>query len=326
MTNKGWLFSEFQQPLSLVDVGDPQLGPRQVVVDVAAAGLCHSDLGIIDGSGAAWISQRPIVLGHEVAGVISELGAEVTDFEIGDRVAVALISHPVGFRGPIAPGLSRNGGFEQHAVADDIELVKLPDNVSMVQGAAATDSVTTAYHAVVTTGAITQGTVVGVIGTSGLGLNAVQIARNLGGVVHAVDINQAARQRALELGATSVHAAVTELAPFEPEVVLDFAGVGQTTADAVAVVRPGGRVVLVGLGKTEATISTNALILKNVSLVGSLGGSKEDLQRVLELISTGAIDNVITEVAFHQVPDAVDMLSEGRITGRLVVRVNPDIT
>ena len=84
--------------------------------------------------------------------------------------------------------------------------------------------------------------------------------------------------------------------------------------------------VLVGLGKTEATISTNALILKNVSLVGSLGGSKEDLQRVLELISTGAIDNVITEVAFHQVPDAVDMLSEGRITGRLVVRVNPDIT
>lgn len=325
MTNKGWLFEEFGETLRFVDLEDPQPGPHQVVIDVAAAGLCHSDIGIIEGTGAAWITQRPIVLGHEVAGVISELGSEVTGFDVGDRVAVALITHPIGFRGPIAPGLSRNGGFQQHAIADDIELVKLPDNVSMVEGAAATDSVTTAYHALVSTGQVTHGTVVGIIGMGGLGLNALQIALHLGAEVHGVDINEATRQQASSLGAASVHAETAELAQFAPEVVLDFAGFGQTTADAVDVVRPGGRVVQVGLGTTEATISTNALVLKSVSLLGSLGGSKDDLERVLELISAGTIHNVITEVGFDEVQNAVDLLTEGNVTGRLVVRVDPQL-
>ncbi|MGV0806601.1 alcohol dehydrogenase catalytic domain-containing protein [Mycolicibacterium setense] len=93
--NKAWLFHGTGEPLELVDRPDPTPSPRQVVIDVRAAGLCHSDIGIIDGPGAGWITQRPIVLGHEVAGVVRCLGPDVDGVRVGDRVAVAVPAQPV---------------------------------------------------------------------------------------------------------------------------------------------------------------------------------------------------------------------------------------
>ena len=142
-----------------------------------------------------------------------------------------------------------------------------------------------------------------------------------GAIVHGVDINSAARDRASEFGATTVHADAKELAAFNPDVVFDFAGFGETTATAVEVVRNAGTVVLVGLGKVEATISTNLLVTKSVTLVGSAGGSKADLKTVLAMISDGTITNIIELLPFDQLPTGIQRLSEGKVTGRLVLDV-----
>ncbi len=322
MTNQGWLFHEAHAPLELTDVPEPTPGPGQVVIDVAAAGLCHSDIGIIEGPGAAWITNLPIVLGHEVAGTIRELGPDVEGFAVGDAVAIGLLAHgPERKSGWEAPGLSRNGGYEQHAIAEVNELVRIPAGVSMSQAAAATDSVVTAYHAVTAVGQVGKGTVVGIIGMGGLGLNAVQIALAAGAEVHGVDINEATRTRATQLGAASVHADARELAQYQPEVVFDFAGFGDTTAAAVEVVRGEGLVVLVGLGTLETTLSTNLLVTKNVRLAGSSGGSKDDLVTVLDLIADGTIQNVVEEIPFETLPDGIKRLTAGGVTGRLVLQV-----
>lgn len=322
MPNKGWLFTGAHEPLVLSEAPEPSAGNGEVVLDVAAAGLCHSDIGIIEGPGAAWITNLPIVLGHEVAGTIKEVGPDVDGFAVGDRVAIGLLAHGEDKKtGWDAPGLSRNGGYEQRAIAQAPELVKVPDNVSFAQAAAATDSVTTAYHAVVAEGLVGTGTVVGVIGMGGLGLNAVQIAHSLGAEVHGVDTSEGARSRAEGFGVASVHADAQELAQFQPEVVLDFAGFGATTAAAVEVVRTGGRVILVGLGALEATISSNLLVTKQIKLIGSSGGSKDDLKTVLQLISDGTLTNVVEEIPFDTLPDGIRRLTEGNVVGRLVLTV-----
>lgn len=323
MTNQGWLFTGAREPLVKAEVPEPSAGSGQVVVDVAAAGLCHSDVGIIEGPGAAWITNLPIVLGHEVAGTIRELGADVHDFAVGDRVAIGLLAHgPEKKTGWDAPGLSRNGGYEQQAIAEVAELVRIPDNVSMAQAAAATDSVTTAYHAVVAEASVTAGTVVGIIGMGGLGMNAVQVAIALGAEVHGVDISAAARAAAAQFGIASIHEDVRDLAPYNCDVVLDFAGFGTTTAAAVEIVRIGGAVVLVGLGAVEMTLSSNLVVTKQVKIVGSSGGSKQDLIKVLQMISDGTLTNVVEEIPFDSLPEGIRRLSEGDVVGRLVLDVN----
>ncbi|MGV0806600.1 zinc-binding dehydrogenase [Mycolicibacterium setense] len=109
----------------------------------------------------------------------------------------------------------------------------------------------------------------------------------------------------------------TSLAPHRPDVVFDFAGFGITTAKALEVVRPGGTVVVVGLGQTEARISTNLLVTKSIRLLGSLGGTKQDLVEVLELIADRRIVPAVEEIGFDHIPAGLDRLRSGQLVGRL---------
>jgi len=322
MTNEGWIFRGQGQPLERVPLPTPQPGPHEVLIDVAAAGLCHSDVGIISGPGAAWISQLPIVLGHEVAGTISELGSEVTGFAIGDRVAVALIGHPAEeWRGMVSPGISRDGGFQRQAIAEDVELIPIPDGVSFSAAATATDSIATAYHAVTAAGAVEQGTVVGIVGMGGLGMNAVQIALWLGAEVHGVDVSADARDQASTLGAASVHEQVVDLAAFSPDVIIDFAGYASTTGPAVEVVRRGGTVVVVGLGQDTVPLPKNTLVFNLVRVVGSAGASRDDLRTVLQLLAEGTITSTVRTIPFAELANGMERLTAGNVVGRLALDV-----
>lgn len=327
--NKAWLFHGTGEPLELVDRLDPTPGPRQVAIDVRAAGLCHSDIGIIDGPGAGWITQRPIVLGHEVAGVVRELGSDldpdVDNVRVGDRVAVAVPTQPIdrGWNPPTnLPGLGQDGGYAHRATADIDLVVPIPDGVSFAQAAVATDSVTTAYHAVREVGRVGPTDVVAIVGLGGLGLNAMHFASIAGATVFGVDLSAAARDRAAAAGVATIYAEIDSLAHHRPDVVFDFAGFGITTAKAVEVVRPGGSVVVVGLGETEATISTNYLVTRGIRVLGSLGGTKQDLVEVLELIAEGRVVPVVEEIGFDDIPAGLDRLRSGQLVGRLAAILN----
>ena len=149
---KSWRFTGTNEPLQLAELPEPTAGPGQVVVDVKAAGICHTDVGILTDPGwMTMLAQVPVTLGHEDAGVISQVGEGVDDFRVGDRVAICPTT-PAG-----CPGSSFDGGFGPKIVVGTQALVRIPDEVDFVNGAAATDAGMTSYAAVVRRGGVKAG-------------------------------------------------------------------------------------------------------------------------------------------------------------------------
>jgi alcohol dehydrogenase, propanol-preferring len=310
---KAWQFTNTHEPLVLNDVPEPKAGPRTVVVDVKAAGLCHTDVGVLEDEG--WLPsliKRPITMGHEVAGVICEVGDGVTGWGVGDRVGICP-STSLG-----APGFMYDGGFAEKLVVGEETLVRIPENVPFALGAAATDAGMTSHHAVVVNGRVKGGDKVGIIGLGGLGQIGARVAVLAGAEVYVAEINCEAWPLAHTIGAKDVKRSVAEFGDVELDVVVDYAGFDTTTAQAIEVVRTGGRVVQVGMGSLEATISTPALIRNQVTLIGSHGGTKDDVEAIYRYFSTGRIDPRVTEIEFRGIPDGLERLRRGEVIGRLI--------
>ncbi len=310
---KGWLFTNTHVPLKLVEQPDPVIEPGKVLIDIKASGLCHSDVGALEDEG--WleiITKLPVIMGHEFAGVITEVGEGVTDYKVGDRVGVC----PIGEGG--SPGYQYDGGYADKALVPAGNLVPMPGNVSFAQGAAATDAGMTSYHAMFVTGGAKPGMKVGVIGIGGLGQIAGRAAVVAGCEVYGVDLSPAARDLGRELGMKDVFENVTDLAAIAPDLIVDYAGFGTTTAQAIEVVAVGGTVVQVGMGRLEATINTRLLITKAVRLLGSVGGNNDDIANCYALMSSGDLEPLITEITFDEIGEGLDRLAAGGVKGRLV--------
>lgn len=305
---KSWRFTGTNEPLQLAELPEPTAGPGQVVVDVKAAGICHTDPGWM-----TMLAQVPVTLGHEDAGVISQVGEGVDDFQVGDRVAICPTT-PAG-----CPGSSFDGGFGPKIVVGTQALVRIPDEVDFVNGAAATDAGMTSYAAVVRRGGVKAGDRVGIIGLGGLGHLGARVAHLLGAEVHVAEIKEDIWPLAKELGAVDARRSITDYPRGFFDVIVDFAGFGDTTADAVDVIRLGGVVVLVGMGRLETTIDAKSLIVNQCDLRGSNGGTPDDIRGVYELMRTGKLTPVTTTVSFDEVPEAIERLERGDVVGRLVI-------
>ncbi|MBA2813856.1 zinc-binding dehydrogenase [Streptomyces sp. KM273126] len=308
---KAWQFTAVGKPLTCNDIPEPEAGTGEIVIDVKAVGLCHSDVGFLDGTLASLLPFRPITLGHEIAGVVASTGPGARRFSVGDRVAV-----PAAIEGP---GTSSNGGFQPKVAVRENLAIPLPDGIAWDQAAAATDAGLTSYHAMIVQGAVTAGTKVGVIGFGGLGSLGAQIALAVGAEVFVVEKNEKVHAFARDLGVTDVAADMAAFADKKLDVIVDFAGFGTTTNAAVEAVRRDGRVVLVGLGVGEGTINLQALTLNQVMLIGSQAGTPEDCQAVLQLIADGKVTSRITHIGFDQIGDGIGKLERGEVIGRLVV-------
>ena len=137
---KGWLFKEIHKPLELVEREDPKLGEGQISIEIKAAGLCHSDVGLMEGITTSQLAYYPIIIGHEFAGVVKEVGKGVKNFKVGDRVACR-----AGFG---SPGVSMEGAYATMTVAPAHFCTLVPSKVEWKDAAAATDAGLTSYHAV----------------------------------------------------------------------------------------------------------------------------------------------------------------------------------
>ncbi len=306
-----WHFTGVDEPLVRVELPDPTAAPGFVVIDVKAAGLCHTDVGVLHDEG--WLSTlayRPIVPGHEVAGVVSEVGEGVTDWQVGDRVGIC----PTTEFG--APGFVTDGGFGEKVTLPASALVRIPDGVSFALGAAGTDAGMTSHAAVMTNGQVKAGDKVGIIGFGGLGQIGARVAVLAGADVYVAELNELVWDNVRAAGVKGVAKSIAELGD-DFDVIVDYAGF-DTTGQAIECVRPGGRVVQVGMGRLDASISIKWLILKAVTLVGSVGGTKADVEGIYEHFSTGDIDPAVEEISFEDIPAGLQRLHDGDVVGRLV--------
>ncbi|UIX29322.1 zinc-binding dehydrogenase [Streptomyces sp. GQFP] len=311
---KAWQFTNTHEPLVLNEVPEPTAGPDDVVIDIKAAGLCHSDVGLLEDEGwLPMLGPRPLTPGHEIAGVISAVGEDVEGWKVGDRVGVCPSEE-----GATSPGYTHDGGYSFKCAASAKSLVAVPESLSFEQAAAGTDAGMTSYHAVVTAGGVKEGDRVGIIGLGGLGQIGARIAVLRGCEVHVAEPNKQVWPLGEEIGVTRIVSDVTEFAGENLDVIIDFAGFGTTTAGAIEAVRPGGTVVQVGLGRMEATINTTALVTRRITLIGSLGGSVEDIKGVYDMLASGELNPTLTSITFNEIPEGLDRLSKGDVVGRLV--------
>jgi propanol-preferring alcohol dehydrogenase len=309
---RAWQFTEVGAPLTLTEVPIPDPADDEIRVRVRAAGLCHSDVGFIDGTLTPLLPFRPITLGHEIAGVVSAVGAAVTQFTVGQKVVV-----PAAIEGP---GTSKDGGFADEVVVLERLVVPMPEGVPFDQAAAATDAGLTSYHAVAVQGQVTDGARVGIIGFGGLGSLGAQAALALGASVVVAEKNHGVHQFVRDLGVEHVVGDVAELEGMGLDVVLDFAGFGSTVDGAMRALRRGGRIVLVGLGEARGEIDLQALTLNEIEVVGSQAGTKEDCAAVLDLVRDGKLTSRITEIGFDDIGDGIGRLERGQVVGRLVAQ------
>jgi propanol-preferring alcohol dehydrogenase len=306
------MFTGAHRPLELIERDDPLPGSGEVQLEVRASGLCHSDVGRMDGTLTPFMPKPPpIILGHEIAAVVSQLGPGVSGYSIGDRVVV---SGTLEF----CPGRNADGGYATHCVIPTSSLLTLPRTVSFAQGAAATDAGQTSHHAVIVAGELRKGQRIGIVGLGGLGMTGARIAVLQGAEVYAAEPRKEAWTTALAQGVQSVVEDVLGLASLNLDVIVDFAGFGSTTAGAISVVKRGGLVIQVGLGATQAMISTMALVGKSVTLRGSAGGGPADTSAVLALMSRGELQIEATSITFDEIPAGLERLEKGGVIGRIV--------
>lgn len=311
---RAWQFSGTNEPLLLVEKDIPTLKNHEVLIEVKAAGLCHSDVGVL--RNPKWMSSiqfLPITMGHEIAGVIQEVGLDVKNVKIGDRVGVC----PVSQLGK-TPGYGYDGGYADFVSVPAVDVIPIPDNVSFALAAIGTDAGMSAHHSLFERGQAKSGQKVGIIGIGGLGQNAARMAVIAGCEVFAVDNSPKAQQLARKLGVKKVYSDVLDLKEHQCEVIVDYAGFGNTTADAISVVKKKGIVVVVGMGKLESTIDTNQLILKEVNLLGSKGGTAEDISKVYSFYSSGKLQPQLHFIEFDEIARGLEMLENHEVEGRIV--------
>ncbi|QII07830.1 alcohol dehydrogenase catalytic domain-containing protein [Rhodococcoides fascians A25f] len=306
---QAWQLIGANAPLTLNDVEPPTAGADQVVVDVKAAGICHSDVGYLDGTLTHYLAFTPITLGHEIAGTISSVGEGVVDFSVGQRVAAA--ARPGG------PGTRTDGGFAHQVMVPAKLLAALPDAVSWEQAAPAADAGTASLRAL-RVGGVEAGTKLGIIGAGGLGHLAIQMARVIGADVYVAETNEQVRHSVAALDGVRVSTSILGFADAKLDVVVDFAGFGTTTAEAIDTIGFNGTIVQVGLGRKHATISVQAMVEKKLHFVGSPGGKTEDLVDVLAMMAAGTIKSNVTTIGFGEIGDAITRLQRGELLGRAV--------
>jgi 2-desacetyl-2-hydroxyethyl bacteriochlorophyllide A dehydrogenase len=296
-----------QQPLQQMELPDPKPGDGQIVVDVQRAGICHTDAHYRGGTGK---TNLPITLGHEVAGVISALGSNVSGLREGQRVALHYLTscgtceRCQKYGEQFCPqggmlGKEHDGGYAQKIVVPAINAIPIPDNVSSDVAAIMMCSTATAYHALRLSD-LKQGQSVAVLGFGGLGVSAVQLAHALGAAqVFAVDVVPEKLQLAASFGAspldareTPVHKAILGATDGKGvDVVVEFTGNAEVARGGLRATTPGGRLMIVAINLRKFEFDPFAdLLVRERRIIGCSDHTRAELVELMDLAAAGKLD------------------------------------
>jgi NAD+-dependent secondary alcohol dehydrogenase Adh1 len=329
----------YGEPFTLEGVEEPSLrGPHDVVVRVAAGGLCRTDIHIIDGMLEPFGVRLPYIPGHEAAGWVEQAGPEVRAVRPGDAVLVSpcdscglcrpcrlgLDSYCESVR---MPGFTADGGFAEYMVTSERGVVRLPAGVPPADMAPHADAGLAAYRAVKkAAGTLVAGDSVAVVGAGGLGHIAIQLLKHLTPAdVIAVDVAEEALKLAQELGADHTVSggqnavdAVRDISGCGVRAVIDFVGDDDTPCQAIDMLRRGGSYYLVGYGG-QINVPTTTIVANELSIVGNLVGTHAELQELVWLAAAAKVKLCARRYLLSDINKAVADLRSGRLIGRAVV-------
>lgn len=317
-------------PLTLDDLPTPRAaGPFDVVVKIAAAGVCRTDLHVVTGEMAAPL---PLIPGHENAGWVHEIGSQVTSVAVGDPV----ICYPFVSTGLSArerpglgndvtdratPGITIDGGYAEYLLSSERSMLKVDRTADLALLAPLTDAGITAYRACRrAAGVLRPGDIAVVIGIGGLGHLAVQILRTLTpATIVAVDTNPAARQLAIEYGADSaVGSDDLESLHGSARAVLDFVGGDATNRLGIQALGFGGTYFAIGVGG-HVSMPLSEIVEGEKHLQGIFVGSYSDLLEVTELALSGKVTPRVVRYPLEAANTALHDLADGAFLGRAVL-------
>ena len=326
----------FKEPLVIREVPVPAPGAGQILVKIAASGVCHTDLHAADGDWPVK-PKPPFIPGHEGVGHVAAVGAGVSHVKEGDRVGVPWLytacghcRHCLGGWETLCEkqqntGYSVNGGFAEYVVADPGYVGHLPGNVSFVEIAPILCAGVTVYKALKVTDT-RPGDWVVVSGIGGLGHVAVQYAKAMGLNVIAVDVDDAKLELARKLGASlGVNARKADPAAFVKKEVGGAQGVLVTAVSpkafeqAMGVVGRGGTVSLVGLPPGDFPLSIFNTVLNGITVRGSIVGTRLDLQEALDFAGQGKVKATVAADRLENINDIFSRMRTGEIQGRMVI-------
>ena len=325
----------------LVDVADPEItSPLDVIVKIGGAGVCRTDLHIVEGQWAEKSGvELPYTLGHENAGWVEAVGSAVTNVAVGDPV----ILHPLVTCGLCRacrdgddvhctnssfPGIDSDGGYAEYLKTTARSAIRLDDALQPAEVAALADAGLTAYHAVAkATRRLRPGDRAVLIGAGGLGHIGIQVLRALSSVEMIVlDRNADALALARDLGAD--HTVLVDGTQVEQvreltggngaEAVIDFVGEGGAIEDGVASLRRNGSYYIVGYGGT-LVVPTIDIISTEINFVGNLVGSYNDLAELMVLAAQGRVALHTSIYPLADFGQALDDLDHGKVRGRAIL-------
>lgn len=321
------------KPLNIVDVPRPEPKPGEVVIRVAACGLCHTDLHYLDHA-VPTFKTPPIILGHEAAGTVATLGEGVSGFKTGDRVLAPSVWACGRCRfcragrenlcsDLVMPGNHVDGAYAEYLAAPAKELVPIPESIPLERACVIADAVSTPYHAVKRRGQVRAGDTVAVVGCGGVGLNVVQCAAVAGASVIAVDLNDARLELARQLGArvtlnpgtvARVDKEVRRLTDGGVDVAFEVVGNPKTIDLAFNLIRKGGRLVVIGFSHDSVPINAGKLMFYELELAGSLGCGAGEYPEIVSLVEAGRIklEPVVSgSVPLERINEGLDRLRRG---------------
>ena len=336
-TMKAAVVKSFGQPLVIENVPVPVPGPGEILVRVKACGVCHTDLHAASGD---WPVKPipPFIPGHEAAGVVAALGPDVTGFTPGDAVGVAWL-HDACMRCEYCEtgwetlcehqhntGYSVNGGFAEYVIASAAFAARLPKTVDFAAIAPILCAGVTTYKGLKETEA-RPGEWVVISGVGGLGHVAVQYAKAMGLKVAGLDIAEDKLKLARDLGADL---AVNALSSDAVESVLKATGGGAhgvlvtavstpAFAQALRMVRRKGTVSLVGLPPGEFPTPIFDVVLKRITVRGSIVGTRRDLDEAIAFATDGKVKTEFTKAPLSDINAIFDRMKHGKIDGRVVL-------
>lgn len=317
--------------LTLADVARPEIGPGDVLVHVQAAGVCATDLMGIAATPAAAPQRVP---GHEITGMIAEVGADVADVAVGDRVGAYMmfacgVCEPCRLgeeecceRGDLA-GITTNGGYAEYVRLPARSAIPLPDGLPFDEAAPFFCAGLTSYAGLLN-GGLHAGQRVAIVGIGGLGHLAIPIAKALGAEVVAVTSSPGKHELARSLGADHVltgdaDAGAALKALGGAHVVLNTASAVEPLANLVAGLRPLSRVVLAGVGAGPVPIPAGALARNQIGILGSFIGSRAQMVDLLALAQSARIRPTIERYPLSDVSAVHDRLRANEIRFRAVM-------